>query len=143
MIGGISMADWTPMAEKKPEKDGWYWVTHNGFVDCDFYKGDRFVSCGKDDVIAWQYIEKPDPYEPPMTEAEAIKILRSKLDGSVSNGYKWCETVLLAARALEKRIPKRITDSYEYSYYCPECEKEVVYEAAYCHFCGQALEWED
>ena len=136
------MADWTPMAEKKPEKDGWYWVTNNGFVDCVFYKGDRFVICGKDDVIAWQYIEKPAPYEPPMTEAEALKELGDPIVAyNPKSGLGMA--LNLARKALKKRIPKRITDSYEYSYYCPECEKEVVYEAAYCHFCGQALEWED
>lgn len=37
-----------------------------------------------------------------MTNQEAIKILKSKLDGSVDTSYEWCEAVRLAVNALEK-----------------------------------------
>lgn len=32
---------------------------------------------------------------------DAIKMLRSKMDGSVDTSYEWCETIRLAIKALE------------------------------------------
>lgn len=37
-----------------------------------------------------------------MTNEEAIKILKSKMDGSVDTSYEWAETVRLAIKALEQ-----------------------------------------
>lgn len=39
-----------------------------------------------------------------MTNEEAIKMLKSKLDGSVDTSYEWVETVRLAIKALEKEL---------------------------------------
>lgn len=37
-----------------------------------------------------------------MTNEEAIKILKSKMDGSVDTSYEWAETVRMAINALEQ-----------------------------------------
>ena len=37
-----------------------------------------------------------------MTKEEAIKILKSKMDGSVDTSYEWTECVRLAVQALEQ-----------------------------------------
>ena len=37
-----------------------------------------------------------------MTNEEAIKILKSKIDGSVDTSYEWAETVRLAIKALKQ-----------------------------------------
>ena len=37
-----------------------------------------------------------------MTNIEAIKILESKMDGSIDTSYEWVETVRIAIRAIEK-----------------------------------------
>lgn len=38
-----------------------------------------------------------------MTNSEAIKLLKSKMDGSVDTSYEWCECVRLAIKALEEQ----------------------------------------
>lgn len=38
-----------------------------------------------------------------MTNSEAIKMLKSKMDGSVDTSYEWCECVRLAIIALEEQ----------------------------------------
>lgn len=38
-----------------------------------------------------------------ITNEEAIKILKNKMDGSVDTSYEWVETVRLAVNALEKQ----------------------------------------
>ena len=37
-----------------------------------------------------------------MTNSEAIKMLKSKMDGSVDTSYEWCECVRIAIKALEQ-----------------------------------------
>lgn len=36
-----------------------------------------------------------------MTREEAIKILKSKMDGSVDTSYEWCEVIRMAIEALQ------------------------------------------
>ena len=43
-----------------------------------------------------------------MTNEEAIKVLKSKMDGSVDTSYEWAETVRLAIKALEQPEQKWI-----------------------------------
>lgn len=89
-----------------------------------------------------------------MTNEEAIKILKSKMDGSVDTSYEWAETVRMAIDALEKQIPVKPVKSKEerygmgYVYHdwvCPTCGKFLAYEPeeSGCHHCrcGQAIDW--
>lgn len=38
-----------------------------------------------------------------MTREEAIKILKSKMDGHTDTSYEWAETVRMAIKALEEK----------------------------------------
>ena len=42
-----------------------------------------------------------------MTNEEAIKILKSKMDGSVDTSYEWAETVRMAIKALDEPERKK------------------------------------
>ena len=63
------------------------------------------------------------------------------------------KVIALACKALEKQIPKKgimIGDEYSSILSCPNCRKPIVnvwniakYEPNYCHYCGQALDWND
>lgn len=44
-----------------------------------------------------------------MTNKDAIKILKSKMNGSVDNSYEWAETVRLAINALEAQLSEEGT----------------------------------
>ena len=90
-----------------------------------------------------------------MTNEEAIKILKSKMDGSVDTSYEWAETMRMAINALEKQIPMKPVKSKEerygmgYVYHdwiCPTCGRFLAPEPTrtgnrYCR-CGQAIDWE-
>lgn len=52
-----------------------------------------------------------------MTENEAIKMLKSKMDGHTDTSYEWAETVRMAIKALE-----RASCIKEKCAYCPHCE---------------------
>lgn len=91
-----------------------------------------------------------------MTNEEAIKILKSKMDGSVDTSYEWAETVRMAINALEKQIPMKPIKSKKerygmgYVYHdwvCPSCGRFLAYEPeeSGCHHCkcGQAIDWEN
>lgn len=43
-----------------------------------------------------------------MKPEEAIKILKSKMDGHTDTSYEWAETVRMAIEALKKQIPQWI-----------------------------------
>lgn len=45
--------------------------------------------------------------------------------------------------ALEKQIPKRVKEYRLGSFCCLSCGAIVHPTAAYCEYCGQALEWGD
>ena len=51
-----------------------------------------------------------------MTNQEAIKILKSKMDGTVDTSYEWAETVRLAINALSNQV---ICPSYNVD--CTDC----------------------
>ena len=84
-----------------------------------------------------------------MTREDAIKILKSKMDGSVDTSYEWVETVRMAIKALEQ--PERqkgtwILDKKSKRHICSEClsvasrddyRREVLSD--YCGVCGADL----
>ena len=43
-----------------------------------------------------------------MTREEAIKMLKSKMDGHTDTSYEWAETVRMAIKALEQQEPRWI-----------------------------------
>lgn len=98
-----------------------------------------------------------------MTEQEAIKVLEEKgkhiemikIDGKDTLCYRaiLVEAFEVATKALEKQIPKKpyldqkgLLDVK--MWHCPVCKKEVISDwnrdlaNAYCHHCGQKLDWE-
>ena len=46
-------------------------------------------------------VERVEETHKHMTTQEAIKILKSKLDGHTDTSWEWCETVRMAIRSLE------------------------------------------
>lgn len=67
-----------------------------------------------------------------MTREEAIKILKSKMDGSVDTSYEWAETVRMAIEALQAeavqgewiRKEKEINDCDGHrAFYWYECDQ--------------------
>lgn len=78
-----------------------------------------------------------------MTREEAIKILKSKMDGSVDTSYEWAETVRMAIEALaDKPTGKWVNrekcqvdeDAYEVAT-CSECGAEITIEYPYDSYC--------
>ncbi len=84
-----------------------------------------------------------------MMPQEALDRLDKKVIGDL-------ELKIVLSKALEKQIPKKVT--HEATLYkcctCPHCknvvdkfekwgESTVRITFDYCHFCGQALDWED
>ena len=59
-----------------------------------------------------------------MTRKEAIKILKSKMDGTVDTSYEWAETIRLAINALSaiEDIKQEIWTSHKDNY----CKSEIV-----------------
>lgn len=47
-----------------------------------------------------------------MTNKEAIKMLKSKMDGHTDTSYEWAETVSLAIKALEEQRPRGEWEKY-------------------------------
>ena len=68
-----------------------------------------------------------------MTREEAIKILKSKMDGHTDTSYEWAETVRMAIKALEQE-PRWIPVSEErYSSWCyPKNANEPCSTCEYC-----------
>lgn len=62
-----------------------------------------------------------------MTREEAIKMLKSKMDGHTDTSYEWAETVRMAIKALEQepilgkiqKMKSEIADSLEFWDYSP------------------------
>lgn len=67
-----------------------------------------------------------------MTRKEAIKMLKSKLDGHTDTSYEWCECVRIAINSLE------IDERYELEYErcCNDC---ILYETDACTRAGRAV----
>lgn len=69
-----------------------------------------------------------------MTNKEAIRILKSKMDGSVDTSYEWAEAVRMAIKALEQEQPEIIK--------CKNCKHDNNCEIQYSaqegseFFCG-------
>lgn len=96
-----------------------------------------------------------------MTNEEAINELKNRYLRISAFAYKeQCnkanEALDIAIQAVEKQIPKKIT--HEATIYkcctCPNCKnvvdeyteflgKKVRVTYAYCHYCGQKLDWSD
>ena len=88
-----------------------------------------------------------------MTNEEAINELRDRyLSISAYADKKQCDkankAIDMAIQALEKQIPKQITDDEAFGS-CPACgyvfNSELVneYDIKYCPFCGQALDFSE
>lgn len=79
-----------------------------------------------------------------MTENEAIKMLKSKMDGSVDTSYEWVEAVRLAIKALEQQTTRptarweRLVDDFKK---CSKCGRPVkLYRNyKYCPGCGSEM----
>lgn len=92
-----------------------------------------------------------------MTYEEAIKRIKNRIccekptahfcTDNCMHGRKECE-IAMAIDALEKQIPKKITEIHCDEYYCPACGAEnncdeYVVNDQYCPVCGHALECGD
>ena len=80
------------------------------------------------------------------TNEDAIKMLKSKMDGNVDTSYEWVETVRLAIKALER--PTAGWEKFDNDYIkCSKCERIVKfyhYNYKYCPHCGaRMIESED
>ena len=79
-----------------------------------------------------------------MTREDAIKILKSKMDGHTDTSYEWAETVRMAIKALEQE-PKWIPVSER----LPEDRREVLvtaywhetYQVMMASYYGDGLWW--
>lgn len=95
-----------------------------------------------------------------MNQTEAHKLVRNQ------DAYEYCRKQSMleltvgdekwkhyeyAAQAIDKQIPKRVTNTgyvYGYTHHCPSCGHQVEKRAygiydKYCHTCGQALDWSE
>lgn len=95
-----------------------------------------------------------------MTAAEAKRIIHpdttlealAEIKGDNAKVAAVDEACLVACAALDKQIPKKLTnftiDNNGYTIYdceCPSCEQShrELFPFAFCIHCGQALEWEE
>ena len=85
-----------------------------------------------------------------MKKEEALKEL--SYDDTAYGGKCTHEVRMVAIKALEKQIPKKITNmkyilDFSGRYYttkgnCPVCNREGLYKSDfYCNKCGQKLDW--
>lgn len=75
-----------------------------------------------------------------MTNEEVIKILKSKMDGSIDTSYEWTETIRLAIKALEEKKTGRWIktideDGTEY-WLCSKCRCGSDKATNFCPECG-------
>lgn len=84
-----------------------------------------------------------------MTESEAIERLNRKAYRTTCYGNRVVEHEenLIAIKALEKQIPKKVihihSDTFDECLCCPNCYVIKGYFDAYCPACGQAIDWSD
>ena len=88
-----------------------------------------------------------------MNKQEAIKSMNN-LDELISITESEHESVRMAISALEKQIPKKPIDSYNWEdlseeerletprWYCKSCDGVIEEHYSYCALCGQAIDWE-
>lgn len=67
-----------------------------------------------------------------MTREEAVKMLKSKMDGHTDTSYEWAETVRMAIKALEQEPSEDMTTAYLIGYYADKepCEDAISRQAA-------------
>lgn len=68
------------------------------------------------DCISVREIKKMDKWD----KQDAIKMLKSKMDGSVDTSYEWCETIRMAIEALKLIEGKEF--EYDSVYYKGKCD---------------------
>ena len=75
-----------------------------------------------------------------MTREEAIKMLKSKMDGHTDTSYEWCECVRMAIKALEQE-PKtgKWINNRNGTFTCDQCGCKHS-NAKYCPNCGTKME---
>ncbi len=82
-----------------------------------------------------------------MTPQEAAEIMKGveELSGDFPEDGNLVEEALsMAITALEKQVPKKVTDIHVDEYYCPSCGSENMCDQKivcdnYCPICGQAI----
>ena len=83
-----------------------------------------------------------------MTREEAIKMLKSKMDGHTDTSYEWAETVRMAIKALEQEKADKTTDHPEWIDYqdgqwiyakCPVCGSVRNTKTPFCPICGTKM----
>lgn len=53
------------------------------------------------------------------------------------------DMLIILIEALDKQIPKKPKQPIDknHNVACPTCDAELVYEQAYCEWCGQHIDW--
>ena len=92
-----------------------------------------------------------------MTPQEAIERLRKIPVRPKPDNALDMLAIIMAVKALEKQIPKKsvlaamdgFKPEYAATLLCPTCSNQIVnvwsradYKPKYCHYCGQALDWD-
>lgn len=62
-----------------------------------------------------------------MTRNEAIKMLKSKMDGNTDPSYEWVETIRMAIEALEQKPSDLL-----------HIQNDIIFQAMYEQFCESA-----
>lgn len=90
-----------------------------------------------------------------MTYEEALIRAKETLEEATSTESAVCyvtsfdkEWLEQAIKALEKQIPKKVTDIHCDEYYCPNCGSEnncdqYIVGDNFCPNCGQAIDWDE
>ena len=73
-----------------------------------------------------------------MTNEQAITVLNM----IEAHGDLAIKAKELAIEALRKQIPRKCVKKDGY-FVCSICRKLVVYDDAYCHNCGKAIDWSE
>lgn len=78
-----------------------------------------------------------------MTNQEALDLFKGS---KYMSDYSWQDEMSrLAIKALEKQIPKKMTDDGYHHITC-DCGHRIDmcmrFEISYCPYCGQAIKWE-
>lgn len=82
------------------------------------------------DCISVREIKKMDKWD----KQDAIKMLKSKMDGSVDTSYEWCETIRMAIQALQDDwipVSERLPEEAEIvlgTFYYGDDEEYAVHE---------------